>query len=236
MTKSYFRTGAALVVAASVLAACASAPAASGSTPGTTSGATLGTASASATVTRAGVLSPAEQARADSGRPPFTAADVRFMQGMIGHHAQALVMAGMAASHGAGPAVGTLAGRIDVGQRDEIAMMQRWLRDRGQSAPDAEEQMRHAAMGHAMGDLMPGMLTPEQLAELDRARGAEFDRLFLTYMIRHHEGAVKMVHDLFAAHGAGQDITVFKLASDVEADQTTEIDRMQSMLAAMGAR
>lgn len=178
--------------------------------------------------------SPAAIARADSGRPPFTAADVRFLQGMIGHHAQAIVMAQWAPTHGAGNAVRRLAERIDVGQRDEIAAMQRWLRDRKQEAPDPS----HAMMGHTgpgmpmtMGDtLMPGMLTAEQMKQLDAARGAEFDRLFLTFMIQHHQGAITMVRHLFGSTGAAQDTWVFRFASDVETDQITEIDRMRSML------
>lgn len=177
---------------------------------------------------------PAEQARADSGRAAYTRADVEFMQGMIAHHAQALVMAALAPTNGAGSAVRVLAGRIDVSQRDEIAFMQRWLRERSETVPATDDP--HA--GHAMpaGDAMahsasmPGMLTPQQLAALGAARGAEFDRLFLTFMIRHHEGAVVMVRQLFASPGAGQEVNVFLFASEVEADQTTEIDRMRAML------
>jgi uncharacterized protein (DUF305 family) len=175
------------------------------------------------------VLSPAAQAKADSGRPAYTAADVRFMSGMIGHHAQAVLMAGWAPTHDASPAVRALSERIVVGQRDEIAFMRRWLRERRETVPDAEAS--HPGMDHP--DLMPGMLTAEQLAQLDRARGPEFDRLFLTFMIQHHQGAITMVEQLFSAHGAAQDDNVFKFASDVNADQTTEIDRMGSMLAAL---
>ena len=178
-------------------------------------------------------LSPAAQARADSGRPRYTAADVRFMQGMIAHHAQALQMTRWAATHGARADVRTLAERIDVSQRDEIATMQRWLRERGEAVPDPIAHLGHAGM-HA-DTLMPGMLTADELAQLDRARGAEFDRLFLTYMIRHHEGALTMVEQLFSSPGAGQDVTIFRFASDVSADQTAEIDRMRAMLAASGA-
>ena len=172
---------------------------------------------------------PAEQARADSGRMPFTAADVRFMQGMIHHHAQAVVMAGWAQTHGARPDVKTLAQRIDVAQRDEMAFMQRWLRERHQDAPDPLE---HYQMGMSMSpsELMPGMLTDEQMKQLDAARGPEFDRLFLTFMIQHHTGAITMVNQLFASPGAGQELYVFRFASDVNADQTTEIERMRLML------
>jgi uncharacterized protein (DUF305 family) len=150
------------------------------------------------------------------------------MQGMIRHHAQALVMAALAPTQAARPDVKTLAGRIDVAQRDEIALMERWLRERRETVP---EPHAHANMpGHQM-PLMPGMLTAEQLAQLERARGPEFDRLFLAFMIQHHEGALAMLEQLFATPGAGQDPVIFRFASDVEADQTTEIDRMRSMLA-----
>jgi uncharacterized protein (DUF305 family) len=165
-------------------------------------------------------------------RPPHTAADVYFMSGMIGHHAQAVLMAGWAASHDAGPAVRLLCERIVVGQRDEIALMQSWLRDRGEPVPDGDPA--HQMMpGMAHPKLMPGMLTVEQLTQLDRARGAEFDRLFLRFMIQHHEGAIAMVDQLLGSVGGGQEDTVYKLASDVYADQTTEIDFMSKMLAAM---
>ena len=176
---------------------------------------------------------PAEQAKMDGGVMPYTAADVRFMQGMIGHHSQAVVMAGWAPSHGASESLKILAGRIDVAQRDEIAFMQRWLGDRKLPVPDAAAQMQHGMSmpGMAMGELMPGMLTPEQMSELDRARGPEFDRLFLTYMIQHHQGALSMVDQLFGTQGAGQELYIFRFASDVSADQFTEIDRMRTMLA-----
>lgn len=181
-------------------------------------------------------LSPAARAKADSGRPPYTAADVRFMQGMIGHHAQAVVMAGWAPTHGARGDVKILAERIDVAQRDEIVTMQRWLRERHEMVPDANARHEHAGMdmpGMDMpGTLMPGMLTPEQMTQLSRATGPEFDRLFLTFMIQHHQGALTMVEQLFSSQGAGQDDDIFKFASDVGADQTAEIDRMRTMLAA----
>jgi len=153
------------------------------------------------------------------------------MTGMIGHHAQALVMAGWAQSHGAGPSVQTLAARIINGQQDEIATMQRWLKDRGQPVPDPTKPMQ-VSMHHTGGQgmLMPGMLTEAQMKELDQARGADFDRLFLTYMIQHHKGAVTMVNQLFGTEGAAREETTFKLANDVSVDQTTEIARMQRML------
>ena len=178
------------------------------------------------------VLTPAAQARADGGKPPYTRADVEFMSGMIGHHAQAVVMAGWAASHGAGSAVQRLAERIVVGQRDEIALMESWLRERNEPVPGTDSS--HPGMpGMAHYPHMPGMLTAEQLAQLDQARGAEFDRLFLTCMIRHHQGAITMVERLFGSHGAAQDEIVFKFASDVHVDQITEIEFMSEMLSAL---
>jgi uncharacterized protein (DUF305 family) len=177
---------------------------------------------------------PAEQSRADGGKPRFTEADVRFMSGMIAHHAQAVVMAGWAPSHGASPSVRTLCERIVVAQRDEIAFMQQWLKDRNLPVPEADPKgHRMPGMDHHL--LMPGMLTPEQMAQLDQARGAEFDRLFLTFMIQHHEGALAMVDQLMGSPGAAQDDYVFKFAADVSADQSTEIDRMYEMLATIPA-
>jgi uncharacterized protein (DUF305 family) len=179
----------------------------------------------------AAARTPAEQARLDGGKMAYTRADVRFMEGMIHHHAQAVIMAAWAQTHGASSGVKTLAGRIDVAQRDEMAFMQRWLRERNEEVPDPLE---HYAMGHDMAmspsEMMPGMLTPEQMAQLDSARGPAFDRLFLTDMIQHHTGALTMVHQLFSSPGAGQELYVFRFASDVDADQTTEIQRMQLML------
>jgi len=184
------------------------------------------------------------RARADSARLPYTPADIRFMTLMIGHHAQALEMARLAPTHGASPAVQTLAARILNGQQDEIVTMQRWLRDRRQPVPDVADGHAghampagdsHAAHGASHGDhdaaAMPGMLTPAQMQELDAARGTEFDALFLRYMIQHHRGAVTMVKELFATYGAGQDETVFRFATDVNVDQMTEIQRMETMLA-----
>src|SRR5256886_4476342 len=134
-------------------------------------------------------LSPAPQRGTEGGRPPYTAADVRFMAGMIGHHAQAVLMAGWAPSHDANAAVRALCERVVVGQRDEIALMQRWLRERHEPVPEADPA--HITMpGMDPSPLMSGMLTSEQLAQLDRARGPEFDRLFLTFMIQHHQGAI----------------------------------------------
>jgi uncharacterized protein (DUF305 family) len=173
------------------------------------------------------------RARADSLRYPYTTADVQFMSGMVGHHSQAIVMSKMAPTHGADPAVQRLAERIINAQEDEIGTMQRWLGDRLQPVPEAKP-MSHDMAGMAGMDhspmMMPGMLTDAQMKALDAARGAEFDRLFLTGMIQHHKGATSMVATLFGTTGAGQDETIFKFASDVNVDQTTEIARMQRML------
>lgn len=204
----------------------------------------------SATLTNAEIEALYE-ARQDSARMRFTPADVDFVTGMISHHAQALIMSELAPTHGASPSVRTLAARIINAQADEIARMQRWLEDRGQPVPevvidglDLAIEMRQPAgagpdthaghEGHAAHDHdMPGMLTRRQLEELDAAVGPEFDRLFLTYMIQHHGGAVTMVDDLLAVDGAAQDRAVFKLASDIQVDQITEIERMKRMLEAM---
>ncbi|HEX4601806.1 MAG TPA: DUF305 domain-containing protein [Gemmatimonadales bacterium] len=171
----------------------------------------------------------AAQGRADHARATYTAADVHFMSGMIYHHAQAVLMAGWAPTHDASPPVRALCERIVVGQRDEIALMQRWLGDRHEAVPNlgASHDMMPEMSPETM---MPGMLTGAQLAQLDRARGPEFDRLFLTFMIQHHNGAITMVNQLFG-QGAGEEETVFRFASDVYADQTTEIARMQRTLA-----
>jgi uncharacterized protein (DUF305 family) len=166
----------------------------------------------------------------------FTEADVRFMTGMIGHHAQALVMAGLASSHGAGPSVAILSARIINAQNDEIAAMQLWLSDRDQPVPEVHISGTTMTVdGPEYATHMPGMLTADQLLELDAARGEEFDRLFLTFMIQHHQGAVTMVDELFATDGAALDEAAFKLASDIQADQNTEIARMELMLEEMSA-
>ena len=154
-------------------------------------------------------------------------ADVRFMQGMIGHHAQALEMTALLPSRTRSEDMRKLAQRIEVSQADEIGMMQEWLRRRGAPLPDP-----HAH--HAPGaTLMPGMLTTEEMATLAAAKGEEFDRLFLEFMIKHHEGALIMVKELFATPGAGQESEIFAFASDVDADQRMEIDRMSAMLASL---
>ena len=177
---------------------------------------------------------PAPASTARANRPAPHPADVNFMTGMIGHHAQALVMAGWAPSHGASPSIQTLSARIINAQKDEIAMLQNWLRERELPVPEAKPgPMRMTMNGVEHDMLMAGMLTDAQMKELDAARGQEFDRLFLRYMIQHHDGAVSMVKELFDTPGAAQDPSVFKLASDVSADQSSEIARMKRMLATM---
>ena len=162
---------------------------------------------------------------------PYSDADINFMTGMIPHHAQAVIMAGWAPSHGARSDVGILCERIVVGQKDEIQSMQTWLNDRGLPVPDAKSTRMHMKMNGVEHDmLMPGMLTDEEMTELDKANGAEFDRLFLLGMIKHHQGAIDMVDDLFKSYGAAQDDTIYKFASDVFADQSIEIEVMQRML------
>lgn len=151
----------------------------------------------------------------------FTEADVRFMQGMIAHHAQAIHMSRLAASRGANPRLVRFAQKIDQSQLSEIRLMQDWLRANGQVAPDTSSWRTM---------MMPGMLTPQQLAQLEAARGVEFDRLFLTLMIQHHEGALQMVDDLFANPRAAQDVDVSVFANDVKTVQTAEIGVMYQML------
>ncbi|HEY9229260.1 MAG TPA: DUF305 domain-containing protein [Gemmatimonadaceae bacterium] len=151
----------------------------------------------------------------------FTEADVRFMQGMIAHHAQAVYMSRMAAAHGATPRLLKFAVKIDQSQIVEIRLMQEWLRANNQVAPDSSSWRTMT---------MPGMLTAEQLAKLDASKGVEFDRQFLTLMIQHHEGALKMVADLFATPLAAQDVDVSVFANDVHTVQTAEIATMQQML------
>ena len=165
----------------------------------------------------------------------FSDADIDFMTGMIPHHAQAVIMAGWAPSHGARRDIAILCERILVGQADEIQSMQSWLSDRDRPVPDAKSTRMHMKMGGIEHDmLMPGMLTDEEMAELEKAGGPEFDRLFLLGMIKHHQGAIDMVNDLFKAYGAAQDDTIYKFAWDVFADQSIEIGVMQKMLESTG--
>ncbi|MEX2272392.1 MAG: DUF305 domain-containing protein [Vicinamibacterales bacterium] len=155
-------------------------------------------------------------------------ADVAFMQGMIGHHAQALEMVNLLETRTDNSGMKLLALRIKVSQQDEITFMQRWLETRGETVPGA-----HAHHAHDF-TLMPGMLTPDEMATLAAAKGAAFDRLFLEYMIKHHDGAIVMVNELFKTDGAGQESEIYAFASDVIADQQMEIDRMIGMLRGMG--
>jgi uncharacterized protein (DUF305 family) len=187
--------------------------------------------SVAGTASRAMAQTPVQttaQASMPPGGRPYSQADVNFLTGMIAHHSQAILIAGWAPSHGASPSIRTLCERIVVGQRDEIAFMQRMLREHNQPVPDPAHPHMMAGMDHPM--LMPGMLTPEQLAQLDAARGQEFDKLFLTFMIQHHRGALTMIDTLYASPGAAQDDVMFKVSSDMSADQSTEIDRMTNML------
>lgn len=149
-------------------------------------------------------------------------ADVLFVRGMIPHHAQALEMTGLVAERTGNETIRRLAGRIEVSQRDEIALMERWLEHRAETMPT----------GHVHRPLVPGMLTEDELSRLAEVRGGAFDRLFLELMIRHHEGAVVMVADLFSA-GGGQEAEIFRIASHVDADQRAEIARMQEILSTL---
>jgi uncharacterized protein (DUF305 family) len=163
----------------------------------------------------------------DLSQIEYTGADIKFMQGMIGHHAQAVEMVALIPARTGRDDIRLLGKRIDLSQVDEISMMKHWLAVRGQLIPGENALHMHGAM------LMPGMLTPDEMTRLAAAKGTEFDRLFLEGMIKHHEGAIAMVHDLFATPGAGQDIEIFAFASDVDADQRMEIDRMGAMLNAI---
>jgi uncharacterized protein (DUF305 family) len=163
-------------------------------------------------------------ASTDLSQVQFTPADVKFMQGMIGHHQQALEMVVLIADRTSRDDMKMLGKRIELSQVDEIQMMQEWLKARSQALPDPHAHHQHGAT------LMPGMLTMEEMSTLQAAKGVEFDRLFLEGMIKHHGGALTMVRDLFATPRAGQDGDIFAFASDVEADQQMEMDRMGSML------
>ena len=222
---------AAVVVTVMMLAACSNTQSITDPTP-----ATVSTPASTPTSTQSTAeLESLYWARQDSAKQRFTKADVDFMVGMIGHHAQALVMSELAPKNGASSSVRTLAARIINAQNDEIATMQQWLRDRDQAVPevhiDGLNLMIHGAGDHHHDHMtMPGMLSQAQLEELAVATGGEFDRLFLTYMIQHHSGAITMVDELFDTDGAGQDEAAFKLASEINVDQITEIARMELML------
>lgn len=173
--------------------------------------------------------------RINSSRSSFTEADVKFMTGMIAHHAQALIMSRLAPNNGASATIQTLTKRIINAQKDEIATMQQWLRDREQPVPEIQFdglQLRITLGGKPYTSFrkMRGVLSQKKMQELAEAKGDDFDRLFLTYMIEHHAGAVFMVEKLFNTDGAAQDKAAFRLASDIQVDQRTEIDRMRLML------
>lgn len=179
-----------------------------------------------------GTRRPATNAAANEHRD-YTVADVRFVQRMIAHHAQALAMTALLPTRTGRPDIRLLAERIEISQRSEIALMQDWLRDRGEAVPEPlDHDARHGPGHGAPADSapMPGMLTPLEMERLAAAEGAEFERLFLELMIRHHEGALAMVADLFATPGAGEEPEIFRLASDVDADQRAEIRRLRAML------
>jgi uncharacterized protein (DUF305 family) len=216
------------VAACTLLGACRTAaqsstvkPAATGSDAGGTNGA-VPIVQPGAPGEPSHVIS-AEKAT-DLSKVRFTPADVKFMQGMIGHHAQAVEMVDLLKTHTTWDDMKKLGLRIEVSQTDEIKMMEEWLRARGQQVPGPHAMHMHGAT------LMPGMLTEEEMARLAAAKGAEFDRLFLEGMIKHHGGALTMVDELFSNPGAGQESEMFAFASDVEADQKMEIQRMGLML------
>ncbi|MFT5142867.1 MAG: hypothetical protein ACI80V_001593 [Rhodothermales bacterium] len=159
----------------------------------------------------------------------YTDADVNFMQGMIGHHAQALDMTALIADRTRRKDLLLLGQRVEISQNSEIEMMQKWLRDRGEDAPDATAD--HMMQGHM--EAMPGMLTPEQMENLTSASGDTFYKLWLEYMIQHHQGAVTMVRQLLASEGAAQETNIFRFADAVQEDQTMEIQRMRGMLSSL---
>ncbi len=162
--------------------------------------------------------------------PPVVRADVEFMQGMIMHHSQAVEMTALIESHTENKEVRAIGAKISRSQSDEIRFMQRWLAGRGQALSMSMPGMPDMDMNGKPMALMPGMLTPEQMDALRKARGAEFDRLFLTGMIQHHGGALTMVKDLFDQAGTGQDAELFDFATDVDSGQRAEIRIMQGML------
>jgi uncharacterized protein (DUF305 family) len=163
-------------------------------------------------------------AATDLSKVDYTGADIKFMQGMIGHHAQALEMVELLKTRSASDDLKKLALRIELSQDDEIRMMQHWLEVRGQPVPSRTAMHMHGAA------LMPGMLSSDEMQQLANAKGAEFDRLFLEGMIKHHGGALTMVKALLDTPGAAQESDVFAFVSDVESDQRMEIDRMGAML------
>jgi uncharacterized protein (DUF305 family) len=169
---------------------------------------------------------------AAAARRPHTEADVAFMREMIVHHAQALEMTSLVPERSQREEIRLLARRIALSQDDEMALMRHWLTVRGEAYPEVRlhgDGHRHGGVAAEHG-LMPGMITPAEMAQLEAARGDEFDRLFLGFMIRHHEGALAMVEALFASPGSGQEAEISQFAAHVDADQRIEIDRMSAML------
>ncbi len=163
-----------------------------------------------------------------------TSADVRFMQGMIPHHAQALRMTALVPGRTRDDGFRRMALRMEISQTDEIDLMSRWLRSRGERVPPSAALAHGGHVPDGAMPHMPGMLSPEQMARLEAAEGETFERLFLEYMIQHHQGALTMVRQLFSTPGGGQETEVFRFASDVDADQGIEIRRMGRMLEARG--
>jgi uncharacterized protein (DUF305 family) len=166
--------------------------------------------------------------------PPQSAKNIEFMQGMIMHHAQAVEMTSLIESHTQNKDIALIGERIRKSQVDEMLFMKRWLQSQGvpaSAAPSEDEKSRSQSHhGAAEMMLMPGMLSPKQMEDLKKATGAEFDRLFLSGMIQHHQGALMMVNDLFATPGAGQDAELFNFASDVDSGQRAEIKSMKTLL------
>ena len=200
---------------------------------------TLGAQSAPQSTPPAGGALPGDpKPRPDLVAFPYVQADVEFMQGMIPHHAQAVKMCGMAPTHAGKREVKLMCERMLISQRDEIKMMRIWLLDRGQfvPAPDATHHTMTMPGGMKHDMLMPGMLTDEEMAQLDKARGDAWDRMFLTGMIKHHQGAITMVDVLMKAPGGAQGDDIYGFASDIFADQTAEIERMQKLLDAKESR
>ena len=184
------------------------------------------------------VVQPGAPGKPSKTLPPATRAtlpqrsptDVAFMQGMIMHHSQAIEMTALIASHTENKELRLLGARISSSQKDEIKFMKRWLVARGERISMAPPQMPGGDMSHAAMPLMPGMLTPEQMDALRESNGADFDRLFLTGMVQHHNGALTMVEDLFDTAGAGQDAELFNFATDADNSQRAEIRIMEAIL------
>jgi uncharacterized protein (DUF305 family) len=179
---------------------------------------------------RTQVLPPSTRAQL----PPLSAKDVEFMQGMIMHHGQAVEMTALINDRTTNKELRLLGSRISHSQADEMKYMERWLRLRGQSTsmpmPEMDDMPDMDMSHHKPHVLMPGMLTREQMEALKNAKGAEFDRLFLSGMIQHHKGALTMVEELFNTAGAGQDSELFNFATDVDSGQRAEIRNMETML------